>query len=61
MERLPGQAGKNVIGAEKQVLVHQPCQQGLEIVAPPLQFDVVAFGDVVDAHMELAAARAACR
>ena len=53
----PGQAGEDVIGAEEQVLIHQPCQQGFEIVAPALQFDVVALGDVVDAHVKLTAAR----
>ncbi len=56
MERAPGQAGEDVIGAEEQVLVHQPGQQRFEIVAAALDFDVVAFGDVVDAHVQLAAA-----
>ena len=52
----PGEAGKDVVGAEEQVLIHQPGEQRFEIVAPALQFDVVALRDVVDADVQLRAA-----
>ena len=46
-----------MIGAEEQIVIVQPGQQGLEIVTPPLQFDVVAAGDIVDADVQHGAAR----
>src|SRR5260370_41325881 len=52
-----GQAGENVIGAEKQVVILQPCEQRFKIVTAALEFDVIPLGDVVNAHVELVAAR----
>jgi len=45
-----------MIGAEEKTALGEVCAERFEIVAPPLQFDVIALGDVVHAHVQFAAA-----
>src|SRR5258708_3382778 len=51
------QPGENVIGTEKKFPLGEVHQQRNEIVSAALNFHVVAFGDAIDAHVHLGAAR----
>jgi hypothetical protein len=50
------QAGKDVIGAEEEVLVGQPGEEGFKVVTAPLEFNVIALSDVVHADVQLGSA-----
>ena len=57
----PGHGRKYVIYGEKQALLGKIGEQANHIVAPAVDLDVLALGDVIDADVGLGAARHACR
>jgi hypothetical protein len=52
-----GQARKDVIDAEKQPFFRKVYQQGDQIIAPLLNLDMLALGQIVDTDMDFRAAR----
>jgi len=51
-----GKAGVHVIETEEKILFTQVRHQREEIITPPLQLDVMPFGDAIDAHVKAGAA-----
>ncbi len=50
--RAPGTSVEDVIHAERQAMLVEIGKQRRHVVAPALQFDVMAFLDIVDAHVQ---------
>jgi hypothetical protein len=53
----PGEPGEYVIDAEKQAPLGQVCQEADEVVAPALDFNVLAFGEIENTDVHCGAAR----